>query len=164
MVDVHWYFRDVCCLRHQGQTTQYSISPSWEPQTSPSWTLDTRSTSWLPFHQMYCSTFDIIYMTQNPTSYLHFVFTFSKIVTCVSWGWYIDGRRCSIATTTPGWTIMGSGAGGVKFRELTAARLPPPGESSNLWLYIQFQRIYCRKYYNKKYQEKDGRIDRKRGH
>jgi hypothetical protein len=80
---------------------------------------------------MCCNAFVTEYMTQNPTTSVHFDL-FQNYVTCVSWRWYIDGRRCSIATTTPGWTIMGSGAGGVKFRELTAARLPPPGESSNL--------------------------------
>jgi len=32
---------------------------------------------------------------------------------------------------------MGSGAGGVRFNEFTAARLPPPGESSTLWLYVE---------------------------
>jgi hypothetical protein len=59
--------------------------------------------------------------------------------------WYIDGRRCSMATTTPGWTTMGSGAGGVRFRELTTARLPPPSESRNLWLCVQSQSLYYRK-------------------
>jgi hypothetical protein len=40
---------------------------------------------------------------------------------------------------------MGSGAGGVKFRELTAARLPPPGESSNFWPYVQLKSLYYRR-------------------
>ena len=48
-------------------------------------------------------------------------------------GWQIDGRRWNIAITTPECTIMGSGAGGVKFNDAILRKYP--GESNDFWPY-----------------------------
>lgn len=43
----------------------------------------------------------------------------------------IDGSKWSIPTTIPGWTTIGSGVGGLRFKGFMAHLFPLPGESKD---------------------------------